>query len=389
MSKRRSALLGAAAGAVGAAALCAAVCGAQLVSPANAASFLGALLCAPTAALPAARAYLDDATAPRSSSSGAAGDAEDSEDAVTADAGFWTQLPSAGEIAAAQSAAVSPAEEAAGETASEPVEIPAGMVAILPAHYEQGKGQSYLASGAATVKNCTGLAAEEVAAEMMQPLPFSITANSSEPQVLIVHTHATETYELEDRGWTDPAFSARSTDVSVNMVAVGAAIADQLNAAGVNTLHCETLHDYPSYTGSYEKSHATVEHYLAQYPSIKVVLDVHRDAIQQEDGTRIKPVAQIEGRQAAQVMLICGADDGGNLPNFRQNLRFASRFQNTMERLYPGLTRPVLLDYRYYNQDLSTGSLLLEVGGHANTLAEALYSGQLVGKALAALLTQE
>ena len=60
-----------------------------------------------------------------------------------------------------------------------------------------------------------------------------------------------------------------------------------------------------------------------------------------------------------------------------------------MERLYPGLTRPVLLDYRYYNQDLSTGSLLLEVGGHANTLAEALYSGQLVGKALAALLTQE
>ena len=59
-----------------------------------------------------------------------------------------------------------------------------------------------------------------------------------------------------------------------------------------------------------------------------------------------------------------------------------------MEEMYPGLTRPVLFDYRYYNQDLTTGSLLIEMGGHANTLDEALYSGELVGKALAALFTE-
>ena len=53
--------------------------------------------------------------------------------------------------------------------------------------------------------------------------------------------------------------------------------------------------------------------------------------------------------------------------------------------MFPGLTRPVLFDYRYYNQDLTTGSLLIEMGGHANTLEEAKYSGKLVGQALAAL----
>ena len=124
------------------------------------------------------------------------------------------------------------------------------------------------------------------------------------------------------------------------------------------------------------------------HPTIKIALDVHRDAIQRDDGTRVKPVADIGGMKAAQVMIICGADVDGNLPNFKQNLRFASRWQDKMESMFPGLTRPVLFDYRYYNQDLTTGSLLIEMGGHANTLEEAKYSGRLVGQALAALFAE-
>ena len=259
---------------------------------------------------------------------------------------------------------------------------------LLEAHYEQGAGAGYVSSGAATVRNSTDLPDSEVAAEMMQTLPFQVELNSAEPQVLIMHTHTTETYELEEKNWCDPAFSARSTDLSVNMAAVGAEMAAQLNAAGVNTLHDTTLHDYPSYNGSYAKSNATVRSYLERYPSIKVVLDVHRDAIQRDDGTRVKPVADIGGMKAAQVMIICGADVDGNLPNFKQNLRFASRWQDKMESMFPGLTRPVLFDYRYYNQDLTTGSLLIEMGGHANTLEEAKYSGRLVGQALAALFAE-
>ena len=105
-----------------------------------------------------------------------------------------------------------------------------------------------------------------------------------------------------------------------------------------------------------------------------------------EDGTRVKPVVTLNGEKSAQVMLICGADNGGNLPNFRQNLRFAAAWEARMEALFPGLTRPVLFDYRYYNQDLTTGSLLIEVGGHANTLDEAKRAGRMAAQALAALL---
>ena len=158
-----------------------------------------------------------------------------------------------------------------------------------------------------------------------------------------------------------------------------------LNEAGVNTLQDTTLHDYPSYTGSYGRSNATVRRYLEEYPSIKIVLDVHRDAIER-DGDRIAPVAQVGEEQVAQVMLICGCDNGGNLPDYPQNLRFAAVWEAAMEGAYPGLTRPVLFDYRYYNQDLTTGSLLIEVGGHGNTLEEALAAGRLAAKGLAAAL---
>ena len=115
------------------------------------------------------------------------------------------------------------------------------------------------------------------------------------------------------------------------------------------------------------------------------MLDVHRDAIER-DGDRIAPVAQVGEEQVAQVMLICGCDNGGNLPDYPQNLRFAAVWEAAMEGAYPGLTRPVLFDYRYYNQDLTTGSLLIEVGGHGNTLEEALAAGRLAAKGLAAAL---
>ena len=107
-----------------------------------------------------------------------------------------------------------------------------------------------------------------------------------------MHTHATEDYRLSAGLWFTSGDGARSTDRSINMCAVGRVMADTLNAAGICTLHDETLNDYPSYTGSYANSRAVVQQYLAQYPSIKVVLDVHRDAIERENGTRCAPGVQ-------------------------------------------------------------------------------------------------
>ncbi len=261
--------------------------------------------------------------------------------------------------------------------------IPEGSVAIVSKMFTSPEGNYYIRTGNASIQNFTQLPDSFIQGYVGSALPFSIQLNSDEPQVLIMHTHGTETYETENEYYTNANFTARSTNSDINVLSIGAIIAQNLNESGITTLHDTSLHDYPSYNGSYERSHETVSEYLKQYPSIKVVIDVHRDALQEADGTRIKPLALINGQNTAQVMLICGADLNGNLPNYTENLKFASAWQAQMEGQFPGLTRPVLFDYRYYNQDLTTGSLLLEVGGHANTLAEAQRAANLAAIALA------
>ena len=159
-----------------------------------------------------------------------------------------------------------------------------------------------------------------------------------------------------------------------------------LNDAGITTLHDTTLHDSPSYTESYARSAQTARRYLEEYPSIKVVLDVHRDAMESGDA-RVRPLTTLDGQPTAQVMIIAGCNNGGTvqLPNWRLNLCFAAKWEERMEMLYPGLTRPVLCGYRFYNQDVSPGALLIEIGGHANTVQQAVRAGQYAAKALAAL----
>ncbi len=238
---------------------------------------------------------------------------------------------------------------------------------------------------AGQVLNKTSVSNDKLYAESLLLPEFSIETNG-DPQVLIMHTHTTETYEPYERDSYDASFNYRTTDSSKNMVMVGDAIAAQLEAAGIGVIHDTTIHDYPSYTGSYGRSAETVKAILEEYPSIKVVLDIHRDAIS-SDGVISQPVAEINGRKAAQVMIIAGCDDGTmGMPQYMKNFRFACLLQQQMESDYPGLTRPILFDYRKYNQDLTTGSILIEVGSHGNTLEQAEYSGELIGTALAEAL---
>ena len=176
--------------------------------------------------------------------------------------------------------------------------MPADAQGVVETAYGQGSGEKYIACAAGTIKNNTSVPSAEVAAEIQNPLPFQIQLNSPEPQVLIMHTHATECYRMSQGLWADPAGGARTTDRASNMCAVGRVMADTLNAAGIHTLHDETLNDYPSYNGSYANSRAVVQQYLAQYPSIKVVVDVHRDAIENAEGARMAPVAEIQGQKS-------------------------------------------------------------------------------------------
>ena len=260
--------------------------------------------------------------------------------------------------------------------------------AIRSVYLSPDAGSVRLAAG--TIRNMTEHPdADLIAAVDTVNLPFSVQVGSAEPQILILHTHATETYQTHPELYYDPDFTARTRNTALNMCAVGQVMADVLNAAGITTLHDTTLHDSPSYTESYARSRATAQSYLQKYPSIQIVLDVHRDAIEDSDGTRVKPLCQIDGQDTAQVMLIAGCDNGttAKLPNWKLNLRFAAAWQQAMCEQYPGLARPVLCGYRFYNQDLAAGCLLLEVGGHANTLAEAERAGELAAKALVSALT--
>ena len=162
---------------------------------------------------------------------------------------------------------------------------------------------------------------------------------------------------------------------------------EEIRAAAV--LHDTLVHDLPSYDGAYDSSRETVKELLAEYPSVKIALDIHRDGIETAEGVRIAPVAEVGGEEAAQIMIISGCDDGTmNMPDYLNNFRFACELQSSAEALFPGLTRPILFDYRHYNQDLTDGSLLIEVGSHGNTLAQAKYSGRLIGEALGELFAQ-
>lgn len=246
--------------------------------------------------------------------------------------------------------------------------------------------QFFNLENAGQVRNCTLIKTEDLLAESKKLPDFKIDLNA-EPQVLIMHTHTTESYEPYDRDFYDSSFNSRTTDVTKNVVAVGDAIEQELKNAGIGVIHDTTVHDYPNYNGSYDRSRVTVQAILKKYPSIKVVLDVHRDAIQTSDGVRTAPIATVDGKKAAQIMIISGCDDGTmNMPNYMKNFRLASNLQQQLEGDCPGITRPVLFDYRKYNQDLTTGSILLEMGGHGNSIDQAVYSGQLMGKALSETL---
>ena len=267
---------------------------------------------------------------------------------------------------------------------------PADSGVIQPQTFRHKTGQGSVSLAAGSIQNATDLPDADLAQAAAAGLPFAIEKNSAEPQVLILHTHATETYQPDDSLWFDKAFTARTDDRARNMCAVGAAMARVLNEAGIVTLHDETLHDSPSYTESYARSAETAKAYLARYPSLKIILDVHRDALGDET-TRIKPLCTLEGQNTAQIMLIAGCDNGGSvsLPHWRENLAFAAAWEAQMEGSFPGLTRPVLCGYRFYNQDLTTGSLLVEVGGHGNTLEEALRAGEYAARALVSLLLKQ
>lgn len=240
--------------------------------------------------------------------------------------------------------------------------------------------------GAVKVKNTNRT---QINLEKMLSQKADLKAKKDDPTVLIFHTHTTETYQILDRGFYEQGFMTRSNDLSRNMVRVGDAICEELESAGFSVVHDTHIYD-STYSGSYYRSYDAEVEYMKKYPNLQVLLDIHRDAIQTNDGTKIKPTAEINGKKAAQVMIISGCQEEGNgiedFEDWKYNLIFGLQLQKEMEETFPGLTRPLYFCARDYNMNLTHCSLLLEVGSDSNTLEEAVYSGKCIGKSLSQLL---
>ena len=211
---------------------------------------------------------------------------------------------------------------------------------------------------------------------LTSPLSWDLTEDA--PAVLILHTHATESY-TGTSGY-------RSTDAGCNMLRVGQEIARILEENGVGVIHDTTLHDKPSYNGSYNNARKTIEARLSEYPSIRLVLDVHRDALELTDSVQLSTYAQVDGQASAQLMLVMGTNAGGlNHPDWQENLSVALKLQALLERNHPGICRPIHLRTERFNQDLSGGGMIVEVGAAGDTLEEALVAARAFAESIVAL----
>ncbi len=212
-------------------------------------------------------------------------------------------------------------------------------------------------------------------------------ADKDAPVVLIVHTHGTECYAEEGSDSYSKKDNSRSTDTSKNVVAVGEVIAEYFKSRGIPTIHCTEMFDRESYTEAYEKSSAAVREYLAIYPSIQYIFDVHRDSIISSDLTKYRPATEIDGVSTAQVMCVVGTDAGGsNHKNWRDNLTFAAHLQVRLWNRCQTLPRRLSIRSASFYQKYTPGSLLLEIGSCGNTLSEAKAAALIVAEELSEII---
>jgi len=221
----------------------------------------------------------------------------------------------------------------------------------------------------------------DVAAIFNEPLGLKF---KGAPQILIIHTHSTESYTPDEGDVYIETDITRTLNSNYNVVRVGEELARALGERGFSVMHDRGVYDYPSYSGSYSRSLTAIESYLKLYPSIKVVIDLHRDALMDAEGNIYKTAVKINGKSSAQVMLVVGTGDGGsNNPRWKENLKLAFHLQAAMNTKYEGLARPINISPERYNQHVAEASILVEVGCNGNTLEEALYSARLFADAAA------
>ncbi len=215
---------------------------------------------------------------------------------------------------------------------------------------------------------------------LLSPLDWDLTGDN--PTVLILHSHATESYTQQPGQIYEESSDYRTLNASYNMLSIGEELASILTAGGISVLHDRTLHDYPSYNGSYNHARKTIQAYLEAFPSITMVIDLHRDALDFNTDPQLTTLATVGGNRSAQLMLVAGTDHNVSYTGWEKNLALGVKLTAVLEKMYPGITRPIQLRPQRFNLDMTPGSLLVEVGANGNTHQEALTAVRALGAAI-------
>lgn len=262
--------------------------------------------------------------------------------------------------------AADPVEQTEPEQSVQTEEIPA-----LPAF---SLGDAALVS----VNSVCGYSAD-LPALLQKPLSWELKQEA--PTVLILHTHATESYTKTEDYQESSAY--RTQDTGYNLVSVGAELKRVLEAGGIRVIHDTTLHDYPSYSGSYTHARTAIQKYLEENPSISLVLDLHRDSVENSAGKQLVFTTQQDGRSIAQLMMVVGTNANGlSHPNWPENMALAVKLHALLEKNCPGICRPISFRSQRFNQDLSPGAMLIEVGSAGNTRQQALEAARVLGQTI-------
>lgn len=197
-------------------------------------------------------------------------------------------------------------------------------------------------------------------------------------EIMIFHTHTCESYTPTEQYPYQASGTFRTTDLNYSVARVGDELEKYLCNFGYSVVHDTSYHDYPAYTGSYNRSLITVQNLLSTYQNTDIVIDLHRDAI--GDNT-YAPTVKIGDEYCARLMFVIGTDGGGlTHDNWRENLKFAIKLQQKADELYPGLFKPIIVRNSRYNHQVATGACIIEVGATGNTLEQCLNSMKYLSK---------
>lgn len=238
--------------------------------------------------------------------------------------------------------------------------------AVSPDLLQQLSDYDYLLNQYFTVDAGTTADAKLLDASKLLTEDLSIRKNPQVPQILIYHTHSQE-------GFVDSV----PGDTKTSIVGMGEVLAEALQDYGYQVIHDTGVYDLIDgvldRSAAYDYARVAVENILQEYPTIEVIIDLHRDGV---DGQKF--VTEIDGKPTSMIMFFNGISRNSKdepitylaNPYTQQNLAFSLQLELAAREKYPGYTRNIYLKAERFNLHLRPRSLLVEAGTQLNTVEE-------------------